>query len=74
MTNRDLAFWFLAMYCGEVLLDLERINFENRLERVCYDYLNKGCKSREDYEFLVEYFRIFQKLKKDNWIIVELLK
>lgn len=74
MDNRKLAFWFLAMYCGEVLLNVEKINPDNKLETVCYDYLNKGCKNRFDYEFLVEYFRIFQHLKKDNWIIEELLK
>lgn len=74
MSNRDLAFWFLAMYCGEVLLNIDKINPENKLETVCYDYLNKGCKSRSDYEFLVESYRKFQHLEKDNWIIVELLK
>ena len=74
LTNRDLAFWFLSRYCGEVILNIDKINPENKLETVCYDYLNKGCKSRFDYEFLVEYFRLFQKLPKDNWIIRELLK
>lgn len=74
MDNRTLAFWFLAMYCGETVLNLEKIDFDNRLERVCYDYLNKGCKSRADYEFLVESYRLFQHLKKNNWIIEELLK
>lgn len=72
--NRKLAFWFLSMYCGEILMNLDRVDFNNRIETVCYDYLNKGCKNRSDYEFLVESYRKFQHLEKDNWIIVELLK
>lgn len=55
-------------------MNLEKVDFNNRTEKVCYDYLNKGCKNRDDYEYLVESFRIFQHLEKDNWIIEELLK
>lgn len=72
--DRKLAFWFLSVYCGGILSSLDKVDFNNRIEKVCYDYINKGCKNRDDYEFLVENFRIFQKLKKDNWIIEELLK
>ena len=74
MINRELAFWILSKYCGEILMNLEKVDFNNRTEKVCYDYLNKGCKNRDDYEYLVESFRIFQHLEKDNWIIEELLK
>ena len=74
MDKRKMAFWFLYRYCGELLSSLEKVNPNNRLEVVCYDFINKGCKSRDDYEFLVEYYRIFQHLQKDNWIISELLK
>ena len=74
MDNRNMAFWFLYKYCGELLKSLEEVNFDNRLERVCFDFMFGGCKNRQDYEFLVEYYRIFQHLEKDNWIIVELLK
>ena len=74
MKDRELAFWLLTKFCGSLLCSLGKVDFNKRLEKVCYDYLNKGCKSRDDYEFLVENFRIFQKLSKDNWIIRELLK
>lgn len=74
MEDREIAFWFLTKFCGENLCRLNNVNFGNRLEKVSYDYVYGGCKSREDYEYLVESYRIFQELKKDNWIIVELLK
>lgn len=72
--NRCLAFWLLSCYCGDTIYDVERIDFNDRTQKVCYDYVNGGCKSRDDYEYLVEQYRIFQHLQKDNWIIVELLK
>lgn len=74
MGDREIAFWLLSKYCGNVLSDLYKINYSNKLERVCYEYVNKGCSSRSDYVFLVESFRIFQHLDKNNWIIDELLK
>lgn len=74
MIDRKLAFWFLSVYCGEILSSLDKVDFNNRIEKVCFDYIDKGCKNRDDYEYLVESFRIFQQLKKDNWIIEELLK
>ena len=72
--NRALAFWLLSKFCGEILSNLEKVNNEFRLQRVCYEYINCGCKSRADYVYLVECYRIFQHLQKDNWIIRELLK
>lgn len=74
MIDRKLAFWFLSVYCGEILSSLDKVDFNIRIEKVCFDYINKGCNNRDDYEFLVENYRLFQHLKKDNWIIVELLK
>ena len=74
LNDRVLAFWFLTRYCGEVLSELEKVDFNDRKQKVVFDYINGGNKSRSDYEFLVEQYRLFQKLKKDNWIIVELLK
>ena len=74
LNDRVLAFWFLTRYCGEVLCSLEKVNFNDRTEKVVFDYINGGNKNREDYEFLVEQYRLFQKLSKDNWIIRELLK
>lgn len=72
--NRGIAFWLLSKFCGNELCSLDKVDLNNRKQRVCYDYINGGNKNRDDYEFLVENFRIFQKLKKDNWIIEELLK
>lgn len=75
MEDRKIAFWLLAKYCGDILANnVYKINFNNLLDKVCYDYIHGGNKSRSDYEYLVEEFRIFQHLQKDNWIIVELLK
>ena len=72
--NRGIAFWLLSKYCGSELCSLEKVDFNDRKQKVCYDYINGGNKSRSEYEYLVEQFRIFQHLQKDNWIIVELLK
>lgn len=72
--NRAIAFWLLSKYCGELLSSLKKVNFNDRTEKVVYDYIHGGNKSRDDYEYLVEQFRIFQHLQKDNWIIRELLK
>ena len=72
--NRTIAFWLLSKFCGEILSNLEKVDNEFRLQRVCYEYINYGCKSRVDYVYLVEQYRIFQKLPKDSLIIRELLK
>ena len=72
--NRAIAFWLLSKFCGEILSNLEKVDFNDRLQSVCYDYIHGGCKNRIDYELLVENYRRFQKLSKDNWIISELLK
>ena len=72
--NRSLAFALLSRYCGEILCSVKRIDFGDKLQVVCYDYINGGNKNREDYEFLVQQYRLFQKLPKDYWIIRELLK
>ena len=74
MKDREIAFWLLSKFCGDTLCNLDKVDFNNRIEKVCFDYINKGCNNRDDYEFLVENFRIFQHLEKDNWIIEELLK
>ena len=72
--NRGIAFWLLSKFCGNILCELKKVDFNNRLQQVCYDYIHGGNKNRDDYVYLVECFRIFQHLQKDNWIIVELLK
>lgn len=72
--NRCIAFWLLSKFCGSELCSLEKVDLRNKKQRVCYDYVHGGNKNREDYEYLVEQFRTFQHLQKDNWIIVELLK
>lgn len=72
--DRKLAFWLLSCYCGEILSDLKILDFNNRKQKVCYDFIHGGNKSRSDYVYLVECFRIFQHLEKDYWIISELLK
>ena len=72
--NRGIAFWLLSKYCGNILINLEKVDLNCRLQSVCYDYTHGGCKSRSDYVYLVECYRIFQHLDDNNWIICELLK
>ena len=72
--DRKLAFWLLSCFCGDILSNFKKVDFNDRTQKVCYDYINGGCKSRSDHEYLVEQYRVFQNLPKDYWIIQELLK
>ena len=66
MTDREIAFYLLAKYCGFVLSHKEQ--YPPRIPEIAYDYLFKGCKSKGDYEYLVN------TLVKNNNFRRELLK
>ena len=51
MTDREIAFYLLAKYCGYALSHQEK--YPPRISEIAYDYLFKGCKSRGDYVYLV---------------------
>lgn len=66
MTDREIAFYLLAKYCGFALSHQEK--YPSRIPEIAYDYLFKGCKSRGDYVYLVN------TLVKNNNFRRELLK
>ena len=66
MTDREIAFYLLAEYCGLAIAYREK--YPPRIPEIAYDYLFKGCKSRGDYEYLVN------TLVKNNNFRRELLK
>ena len=51
LSDRQIAFIILANTCGKVLAYSSL--YPNDIFSVAYRYLNNGCKSREEYEYLV---------------------
>ena len=53
ITNREIAFIVLANACGKVLANKEL--YPQDIFKIAYNYLFGGCKSRGDYEYLVNF-------------------
>ena len=51
LSDRQIAFITLANTCGKVLAYSSL--YPNDIFPAAYRYLNNGCKSREEYEYLV---------------------
>ena len=51
LSDRQIAFIILANTCGKVLA--YRSLYPKDIFSVAYRYLNNGCKSRKEYEYLV---------------------
>lgn len=51
LTDSQIAFIILANTCGKVLAYSSL--YPNDIFPVAYRYLNNGCKSRKEYEYLV---------------------
>ena len=51
LSDRQIAFIILANTCGKVLA--YRSLYSNDIIPIAYRYLNNGCKSRKEYEYLV---------------------
>ena len=51
LTDRQIAFIILANTCGKVLAYSSL--YPKDIFPIAYRYLNSGCKSREEYEYLV---------------------
>ena len=66
--NKEIARYLLIEQCGVILA---KMNKEERLFKVAYDYLFNGCQSREDYIYLLA--QVFNH-KYDDWCREELLK
>ena len=53
INDRELAFITLANACGKVLAN--RSLYPEDINRIAYRYLFTGCKSRYEYEYLVNF-------------------
>ena len=53
ITNREIAFIVLANACGKVLAN--KSLYPQDIFNIAYNYLFGGCKSRGDYEYLVNF-------------------
>ena len=53
ITNREIAFITLANACGMVLANQSL--YPQDIFKIAYNYLFGGCKSRGDYEYLVNF-------------------
>ena len=53
ITNREIAFIVLANACGKVLANKELYPID--IFNIAYRYLFEGCKSRCEYEYLVNF-------------------
>ena len=53
ITNRQIAFITLANACGKVLAN--QSIYPQDIFKIAYNYLFGGCKSRGDYEYLVNF-------------------
>ena len=53
--DRDIAFYLLYDACGKVLANQSL--YPQDIFKIAYNYLFGGCKSRGDYEYLVNFLR-----------------
>ena len=53
INDRELAFITLANACGKVLAN--RNLYPEDINKIAYRYLFNGCKSRHEYEYLVNF-------------------
>lgn len=53
LTDRQIVFIILANTCGKVLANQSL--YPQDIFKIAYNYLFGGCKSRGDYEYLVNF-------------------
>ena len=53
MSDREIAFILLKNACGKVLANQSL--YPDDIFKIAYRYLFKGCKSRGEYEYLVNF-------------------
>ena len=53
MSDREIAFILLKNGCGKVLANQSL--YPQDIFKIAYNYLFGGCKSRGDYEYLVNF-------------------
>ena len=70
ITDRQIAFITLANACGNVLANSSL--YPTDIFKIAYRYLFEGCKSRCEYEYLVNFLIEFPDTRKEllKWFIL----
>ena len=70
MSDREIAFILLKNDCGKVLANQSL--YPQDIFKIAYNYLFGGCKSRGDYEYLVNFLIENPSFRKEllKWLII----
>ena len=68
--DRDIAFYLLYNACGKVLANKDLYPVD--IFKIAYRYLFKGCKSRGEYEYLVNFLIENPSFREEllKWLII----
>lgn len=61
--DRYVAFSLLSLKVGHVLANKEI--FPSDIFAICYDYVFTGCKSRSDYEYMVNFLFDQEEIREE---------
>ena len=69
-----VAFVLLSRKVGHVLGNKEL--FPTDIFTICYDYVFSGCKSRHDYEYMVNFLIDNEEVREEllKWVKVEFIE
>ena len=70
--DRYVAFVLLSRKVGHVLANKELFPID--IFSICYDYVFTGCKSRSDYEYIVNFLMDSEDIREELLKWVELRK
>ena len=70
MSDREIAFILLKNNCGKVLANKDL--YPADIFKIAYRYLFKGCKSRGEYEYLVNFLIENPSFREEllKWLII----
>ena len=70
MSDREIAFILLKNGCGKVLANQSL--YPQDIFKIAYNYLFGGCKSRGDYEYLVNFLIENASFREEllKWLII----
>ena len=70
MSDREIAFILLKNGCGKVLANQSL--YPQDIFKIAYNYLFGGCKSRGDYEYLVNFLIENLSFREEllKWLII----
>ena len=71
MSDREKAFILLKNACGKVLANKDV--YPADIFKIAYRYLFEGCKSRGEYEYLVNFLIEIPDTRKEllKWLIIQ---